>query len=65
MYITRRSINSWLTALVMMSAGLRSPGHLGSSKSPARDFSWAQSCPTARCRARPMPDWRQMPIAAL
>eukprot|EP00969_Alexandrium_andersonii_P092266 4074165-Alexandrium_andersonii.AAC.1 len=48
-----------------MSAGLCSPGHLHSSKSPDLTRSWTQSCPTAKRRTRPMPDRRQMPIAAL
>eukprot|EP00969_Alexandrium_andersonii_P114120 5045455-Alexandrium_andersonii.AAC.1 len=48
-----------------MSAGSCSPGHLFSSKSPDLTISRAQSCPAAKCRARPTPDRRQMPIAAL
>eukprot|EP00969_Alexandrium_andersonii_P054076 2380292-Alexandrium_andersonii.AAC.1 len=53
------------TALVSMSAGLSVPGHLMSSKSPARTRSWTHNWPTARWRTRPMPVRRQIPIAAL
>eukprot|EP00969_Alexandrium_andersonii_P102646 4530842-Alexandrium_andersonii.AAC.1 len=55
----RRSMNSCFTAFVGISAGFLSPGHFTSSKSPDRNLPWTQSCPTARCRTRPMPDLRQ------
>eukprot|EP00969_Alexandrium_andersonii_P049615 2177573-Alexandrium_andersonii.AAC.1 len=48
-----------------MSAGFLSQGHCNRAKSPERTRSCTQCCPTARCRTRPMPVRRQIPIAAL
>eukprot|EP00969_Alexandrium_andersonii_P127882 5651786-Alexandrium_andersonii.AAC.1 len=48
-----------------MSAGFLSPGHFKRAKSPERTCSCTHSWPTARCRTRPMPVRRQIPMAAL
>eukprot|EP00969_Alexandrium_andersonii_P366661 15469001-Alexandrium_andersonii.AAC.1 len=48
-----------------MSAGFFSPGHLSKAKSPGRARSCARSWPTARCRTRPTPVRRHIPMAAL
>eukprot|EP00969_Alexandrium_andersonii_P084071 3708966-Alexandrium_andersonii.AAC.1 len=58
---SRRLMSSSFTTFLGMSAGLRSPGHLKSSKSPARTRSRAQSCPAAKRRARPIPTHLQIP----
>eukprot|EP00969_Alexandrium_andersonii_P227524 10048002-Alexandrium_andersonii.AAC.1 len=47
-----------------MSAGFCSPGHLVRTKSPERTRSCAHSWPTARCRTRPTPARRHIPMAA-
>eukprot|EP00969_Alexandrium_andersonii_P029940 1306092-Alexandrium_andersonii.AAC.1 len=54
-----------LTALVRISAGLRLPGHLARTKSPERTRSCTHNWPSARCRTRPMPVRRRIPMAAL
>eukprot|EP00969_Alexandrium_andersonii_P314122 13877267-Alexandrium_andersonii.AAC.1 len=54
-----------LTAAVRTSAGFRSPGHLVRAKSRERTRSCTRSWPTARCRTRPMPVRRHIPMAAL
>eukprot|EP00969_Alexandrium_andersonii_P231823 10237216-Alexandrium_andersonii.AAC.1 len=48
-----------------MSAGFCSPGHFSSAKSPDRARSCTHNWATARCRTRPIPVRRQLPIAAL
>eukprot|EP00969_Alexandrium_andersonii_P205432 9077314-Alexandrium_andersonii.AAC.1 len=57
----QRSMSSSSTTFASVSAGLRSPGHLRSSKSPARTRSWTHSCATAKRRTRPTPARRQTP----
>eukprot|EP00969_Alexandrium_andersonii_P161487 7137400-Alexandrium_andersonii.AAC.1 len=47
-----------------MSAGFFSPGRFSKANSPERTRSCARSWPTARCRTRPMPARRQIPMAA-
>eukprot|EP00969_Alexandrium_andersonii_P223777 9883092-Alexandrium_andersonii.AAC.1 len=48
-----------------MSAGFLSPGHFRRAKSPERTRSCTRTWPTARCRTRPMPVRRRIPMAAL
>eukprot|EP00969_Alexandrium_andersonii_P029569 1290566-Alexandrium_andersonii.AAC.1 len=48
-----------------MSAGFFPPGHFSKAKSPERTRSCTHSWPTARCRTRPMPARRRIPMAAL
>eukprot|EP00969_Alexandrium_andersonii_P128773 5690741-Alexandrium_andersonii.AAC.1 len=48
-----------------MSAGFFSPGRFDRAKSPERTRSCTHSWPTVRCRTRPMPVRRQIPMATL
>eukprot|EP00969_Alexandrium_andersonii_P019156 836616-Alexandrium_andersonii.AAC.1 len=48
-----------------MSAGFCSPGHFRSAKSPDRTHSCTHNWATAKCRTRPIPARRPIPIAAL
>eukprot|EP00969_Alexandrium_andersonii_P248697 10989341-Alexandrium_andersonii.AAC.1 len=47
-----------------MSAGFCSPGHFRSPTSPDRTRSCTRNWATARCRTRPIPARRHIPIAA-
>ena len=53
------------THLVMMSETFSVPGIFKSSKSPPRTRSWIHRSATARCRTRPNPRLRHMPMAAI